>query len=177
MTNRGRLRDVAGEIEPPRGLTPDDVERDGFERVRFTLFMAVVAEAIPRRLGRDADGAALALDKRIARMVANGYRSLWMGYAKLGRPAAPAWSSRDERVGLARDAEPAMRRAGATVIWARWFPDRADELLERRRAVAALALSKGLNKWGTRHVRILTAELENIERIADETIRRTEEAA
>lgn len=170
-SNRARLRVLAEGIKAPE-WTVEEFERIEFERVRFSLFTAVVAESIPRRLGKDADAAALAIDKRVARMVANCYRSLWMSYSRLGAPPAPTWSSRVERVGLAAKAEEGMRRAGATVRWGPWLRDRHGELDSRTREVAALAMTAGRPKWGVRRVRILTAERDNIERIAGEVVRR-----
>lgn len=168
VSNRAQLRSLAEGAEAP-ATTVEEFELEEFERVRFSLYLAVVCEAIPRRLGKDADPAALALDKRIARKVANLYRSAWMSHARIGAPEAPTWSSRSERLALARDAEPAARKAGAQVKWGAWLTGRYAELETRRRVVAALAVEAGRPKWGVRRVRILNDERASIERIAAET--------
>lgn len=169
MTNRERLAELAEGVSPPSGWTAETFEREEFERIRTTLFTAVVCESIPRRLGKDADAVSLALDKRLARKIANAYRSLWMAYAAgLGAPPAPKWTGRGERLALSREAEPELRRAGATIRWPAWLPARHDELVERRTQVAAFALGEGLSRWGSRRVRVLSDEIDNVERITRE---------
>lgn len=173
MTNRVRLRTLAEEPElaaPPDELTAERFEREEFERIRATLYMAVVCESIPRRLGKPAEGAALATDKRIARKIANAYRSLWMVYAKLGHgiDPAPAWTNRAERLAYALDAELPDRKAGATVRWVPWFEERRAVLARRERLAAAIALRDGVSLWGVRRVRTIESEARNLARIRAE---------
>lgn len=137
------------------------------ERVRLTLYAAVVCESIPRRLGRDASASELAIDKRLARRVANAYRTLWMSLARMGGPDAPSWSSRAARLELAGEAEPEARRLGATVRWGEFFAARRELISERRRLVAAYALDAQLPKWGGRRVGLLNDELSNLDRIQE----------
>lgn len=158
-------------------LTMEAWDEDEYGRVRFSLFMAIVAEGIPRRLGRDASSPALALDKRLARKVANMYRTLWLGYAKTGWEPPPEWSTRRERLELAAGAEPAMRTAGATVQWPAWLKERKADVKTRRREVAALALHLGLLRWGSRRVGLLSQEIDSIERIAADAVERVRRAA
>lgn len=168
VSNRSRLKSLAEGTDVVE-VTIEEFEAEEFERVRFSLYLAVVCESIPRRLGKDADPVALALDKRIARKVANLYRSAWMAHARLGAAPAPSWTSREERLALARDAEPNARRAGAQVRWGAWLLARYGELEARRRAVASLAVAEGRSRWGVRRLRILDDERASIERIAGET--------
>lgn len=163
--NRDRLTAIANGASPA-DADPEAVERADFERVRRTLYMAVVCEAIPRRLGPTAVGTSLALDKRVARKVANTYRTLWRA---LGDDA-PEWSSRAERLALAKGAELDARKAGAVVRWPQWLRARIEELEERRAAVAALGLSSGRVRWAVRRVRFIENELENVKRIAAEAV-------
>lgn len=173
LGNRARLAEIAG--DRPTGaldLTPEQFEAEEFARVRFSLYMALVAEAIPRRLGRDATSDLLALDKRIARKVMNAYRVTWLRLAcvsKNGATPPPEFSSRGERSELARRCDEGPRRAGASVQWGRWLPERIEEIGERKLVAATLALHEGLVRWGWRRVAILDMEQENMERIAQET--------
>jgi hypothetical protein len=166
VTNKERLREVANGHPTPGELTPERFEVEEFERVRETLYMAIVSEAIPRRLGAEASRGMLALDKRIARKIANMYRTLWASMD--GEP--PAWSSKAERLALAADAEQPVRRMGATVRWPTWIRETADASAIRRAQAAALALAVGRPRWGTRRVRLLTSEIDNLKRIAAEAI-------
>lgn len=151
----------------PKDWDQDSVDAEDFERVRLTLYAAVVCESIPRRLGKDADSKALARDKRTARMVANAYRSLWMSLARLGADPAPTWDSRATRLELARQASKEARRFGATVRWPEFLAERRADLETRRRLVAAFAIKAGLPKWGGRRVRMITDEIGNLDRIEE----------
>jgi hypothetical protein len=166
--NRARLKEIAKGVEVSSGLAVEAFEAVEFDRVRASLWMALVCEAIPRRVGKGADSYALALDKRVARKVGNLYRSLWAAYEQLGADPAPAWRSREERLRLARTARPEDRRAGATVRWTAWFEERRAVLAERRGSAAALSLKVGMSRWGVTRVRLIEAEAGNIERIAAE---------
>jgi hypothetical protein len=170
VANRHMLNGLAEGVEVDLGLSVESFEAVEFERIQLTTWMAVVCEAIPRRLGKSADSAALALDKRIARKVGNLYRSLWAAYEEAGADPAPAWGSRAERLAYARSAPPDGRRAGATVRWAAWFEERRAVLVERRKLAAALALKNGVSRWGVTRVRLIEAELDNIERIAGDAV-------
>jgi hypothetical protein len=168
VTNRSQLAELARGVEPAG--TTDAFEREEEERIRASLYMAVVCEAVPRRLGKSADSRALAGDKRVARKIANLYRSLWAAY---DAGSAPGWSGRGDRLLLARDADGLARRAGATVRWAVWFPERIELVEERRGLAAAIALAGGMSRWGVRAIRVLDTELINLRRIReDETIGR-----
>lgn len=164
-TNKEKLREVAGDARPPGGSV-DETDAAEFERIAQSLYLSVVAEAIPRRLGSDARSGAMALDKRVARKVANLYRTLWR--AVDGEP--PSWSSKAERMEIAREAPAEARRAGATVRWPTWLRERIAYLEERRSAVAALALRDGRVRWGARRLRLIDQELENLKRIGTETV-------
>jgi hypothetical protein len=172
VANRARLKELAEGVEVDLGLSVEAFEAVEFERVQLTTWMAVVCEAIPRRLGKTADSAALALDKRIARKVGNLYRSIWAAYEEAGADPAPAWGSRAERLAWARLAPVEGRRAGATVRWAPWFEERRAVLGERRRLAAGLALKNGASRWGVRRVRLIDAERDNIDRIAADVVTR-----
>lgn len=177
MANRHMLRDLAEGVDLASGLSVESFEAVEFDRVRATLWMALVVEAIPRRLGKGADGAALALDKRVARQVGNLYRSLWAAYENLGADPAPAWRGREERLRLARTAPLEARRAGAVVRWGAWFEERRADLSVRRGEAAALALKVGMSRWGVTRVRLIESELSNVERIAGEIVVRVRRRA
>jgi hypothetical protein len=164
-TNRERLRELAGTEKAPAGSVDDSDARE-FERIAQSLYMAVVAESIPRRLGGSVRSGTLALDKRVARKIANLYRTLWR--AVDGEP--PSWSSKAERLALAAEAPSEARRAGAVVRWPKWLKTRIEEVEQLRRAHAALALRDGRVRWGARRMRLLDQELENLKRIATETV-------
>jgi hypothetical protein len=168
VSNRQRLKELAEGVEVNSGLSVEAFEAVEFDRVRASLWVALVCEAIPRRLGKGADSTALALDKRIARKVGNLYRSLWAAYEELGADPAPAWRGREERLRLARSAQPEARRAGATVRWGEWFETRRADLAVRRGEAAALSLKVGMSRWGVTRVRMIESESANIERIAAE---------
>lgn len=174
-TNRALLRKLADDVDPP-ATSVEEWEAAELARIRFTMYMAITAESIPRRLGKGATGTQLALDKRIARKVANMYRQLWLSLEQPG-DSAPHWTGRDSRLALVRDAEPAMRMAGATVTWSTWLKQRKADAKERRVEVAALAMRHGLVRWGSRRVGLLTLEVNNIERIAAEAVERIRRAA
>lgn len=167
-SNRSALRALAdGEPEPE--LTIEQFEEVEFSRIRFSLFMALVSESVPRRLGKGAQGYELAMDKRIARQVANLYRSLWQAVSDA---PAPAWNGREDRSRLAATAEHGPRRSGATVRWGGWLRNRRNEVVELRGQAAAIAVAAGRPKWGIRRVRILTYEEDNILRIARDVLDR-----
>lgn len=175
VTNRERLYGFAEGVRAPADLAPETLERGDFERVQATLYLAVVAESVPRRLGRDADSQLLAIDKRIARKLANAYRSMWMAYARAGDiivPDAPVLDGREARMALAREADQDARRAGATVRWSTWFRSRREDLIERRAVASSVAVREGIYRWGVRRVRVIEQEIDNIERVADEAARR-----
>jgi hypothetical protein len=102
----------------------------------------------------------------LARKIANLYRTLWR--AVDGEP--PSWSSKAERLALAAEAPSEARRAGAVVRWPKWLKTRIEEVEQLRRAHAALALRDGRVRWGARRMRLLDQELENLKRIATETV-------
>lgn len=167
-SNRSALRAMAEGAEVPE-LSIEEFEAVEFDRVKFSMYMALVAEAVPRRLGKGARDYELALDKQIARKVANLYRSVWDA---ISDASAPRWSSREERARLAATADLGPRRSGATVRWGGWLKNRHAELAELKVATAALAVAAGRPKWGVRRVRILTYEDDNIIRIVDDVLDR-----
>lgn len=169
LSNKERLRELAeGEGEPT--LTVEQFEAVEMDRVRFSLFMALICESIPRRLGKDADAWALALDKQLARKVANCYRSLWKA---MDSSSAPAWNSRAERMSLAAAADTGQRRAGATVRWGAWLRERHEGIAQIMSRAAALAVLKNRTRWGISRVRLLEIERDNIRRIINEVVGRT----
>lgn len=170
MAIRADLERLARGVRPPE-WEPEEFEREEDARLRFNLTMALVAEAIPRRLGADADSAALARDKRLARRVANAYRVALMRSAQLagGSAAAiPDLSSREARMRKARAAGNAERRVGATVRWEVWIPETVAAVESRRVEIAALGLENGTLKWSWRRVRVLDEEARNLERVGTE---------
>lgn len=169
-SNKERLRELAERAEDV-GLTIEQFEAIELGRVRFSFFMALVCEAIPRRLGRDADPWALTLDNRVARKVANVYRSIWAG---LDKNSAPAWNSRAERTALAASATSAQRQAGATVKWGAWLKGRYKEIGELMVKAAALGLASKRRRWAASRVRLLEIEQEDIRRIINDVVGRAE---
>lgn len=168
MPNRAALEKLAESANGALDLDPSEFEVVEFKRVQFSLLMALVAESIPRRLGTDAPSGELAADKRMARKVANVYRTTWMRLEQFGAAGMPLpdLGSREHRAGIANRAPDAARRAGATVRWAGWLAERRDEVEKKRLQTAALALSEGAVKWGWRRIRILEEEQMNLERVA-----------
>lgn len=166
MGNRDRLREFAGSAGAP-GFEPEEFEREEAARYRFNLLMALVAEAIPRRLGASADSSALARDKKLARKVANAYRVTLMRAVQLaGAAAVPELDSREARLREARTAGNGERRFGATVRWEVWIPETIEDVRLRRTEISALSLERGTVKWGWKRVRVLSEEIDNLERIA-----------
>lgn len=142
----------------------DRYEQEEARRLRFNLYMAIVAETIPRRLGREADNAALAADARTARRVANMYRSL----LRAGGGEDVNWTTRAERHALARKADPGMRTMGATLLWPDWLAGAIETATGRQETVAKAAKVDGKLRWGIRRLNLLIAEIENLERIREE---------
>lgn len=169
-SNKSLLRALAEGREAPE-FTVEQFETVEFDRIKFSLFMAVVCESIPRRLGKDAESSLLTIDKRIARKVANVYRSLWMA---LDTDSVPDWKTKADRLTLAARAELGARRAGATVRWGAWLRTRYSDLLGLMGDVAAMALAKNRLRWGMRRIRLLDLERDNVRRIINEVVSRIE---
>jgi hypothetical protein len=172
--NRAVLEGFAAGATAP-AFEPEEFEREEARRYRFNLLMALVAEAIPRRLGADADSHALARDKKLARKVANAYRVTLMRAAQLdGAVAVPDLSSREVRMRLARSAGNGERRLGATVRWEVWIPETIEDVRLRRTEIAALGLERGTVRWSWKRVRVLSEEIDNLERIGNELVRKND---
>lgn len=170
MGNRAALEEFAAGATVP-AFEPEEFERDEEARYRFNLLMALVAEAIPRRIGAAADSHALALDKKLARKVANAYRVTLLRAVQLaGAAAVPEVGSREERLRVARTAGNGERRVGATVRWELWIPETLEDVRLRRTEISALSLSTGRVKWGWKRVRVLSEEIDNLERIGLELV-------
>lgn len=139
----------------------EQFEAEEFERYRLALYTALVCEAIPRRLGKGGDRAALAKDKKLARRVANLYRVLWAAVDD----DPPSWYGRGDRKLLADDAPVAARKLAATIDWQEWLVDRMGLVAERRRVAAGIALREGRSRWGVVRLRLLDTEADNLARI------------
>lgn len=169
-TNKERLRELAGragEVD----LSIEQFEAIEMGRVRFSFFMALACESIPRRLGRDADPWALTLDNRVARKVANVYRALWLA---MDKPSAPALKSRADRIALAAKATSAQRQAGATVKWGAWLKGRYGEIGELMIRVAGIGLAVSRPRWAASRIRLLEIEQEDIRRVINDVVGRAE---
>lgn len=159
ISNREMVSTLANGGKAPMSWNEAGLIEEEADRVVSSALLAFYAIQVPRRTGQA--GRAAARDKKIGKIIAYGYLTLWrdMNHAREA-PKAPD----DYEAGEMAARDPSCRKAGATVQWPKWLDKRKKYLMTRERSLAAFARREGNWKWGGRRLRNLRRELSAIER-------------
>lgn len=135
-----------------------------FQRTRFWCLTAIIAISQPRRIGYDATGEELILDKSISRKMGHGYLTLWdLFHKNMQVPPAPEWT--DNNI-LNRD--PIMMRIGATVMWPQqvlYLMGVVERRMEKLSGYQQLAEVDQMKRWYNKQRMLLDWELGHLRRM------------
>ena len=137
-----------------RGLTVKDDTQDSIvraevQRLGELLAIAVAAQSIPRRLGKDASDEELSADKQRAKRIAHVASQLLV-----------AWSSKVKSTTI----EAGVSKQAATVDWLHWWEDHRVWLINRRKYIATWASQNDVDmKWAKSALVKITNELNWLE--------------
>jgi hypothetical protein len=127
------------------GLTRESLVAADIRELIRLIYVVEAAGAIPSRLGKDATGDELSMDKRYARRIAHCFRQ-----------SLKAWGGVLDDAGEHADH---YRRVAATVKWADLISDRQAYLMERLPLYATLAIDEGDRSWGNQALARINNEL------------------
>lgn len=116
----------------PRAGSREELEQVEVERLARALAVVLNAGAIPRRLGGDADDAALALDKKRAKRVAHALSGSLRGWTK-------------KKAQLPND--DSIRREGAQLDWTKWIDAHLVETQNRLRFLVTWGVLNDQERW------------------------------
>jgi hypothetical protein len=149
---------ASGTTAPLSWSTEELIEEEA-ERIVGTCLVAFYALQVPKRTG--IAGRAAALDKKVSRVIAYGYMTLWrdMNHAREA-PKMPG----EYEIGEVAAKHDEIRTEGATVEWKDYLKARQNYLQRRIRALAAFSRREAEWKWGALRIRNIQNELACVER-------------